>query len=254
MSISLDLIKQLRDKTGISITACKKALEEANGDMQAAIDLLRKKGQAKSVDRADRSTNEGVVAIASNGSQSMILALACETDFVAKNPDYIQAAQTLVTNLLADENFDKDNYVSDLSLKMGEKVALKDYKVLNSSVIGGYVHSNNKIGALVSLDGGAEEIAKNIAMHCVATRPEFLNPEDVTNEIIQKESEFWNDELQKSGKPENIWDNILKGKESKFRSSISLTAQDYVVAPDKTVAQFAKENSATVKEFVILAV
>ena len=254
MSISLDLIKQLRDKTGISITACKKALEEANGDMQAAIDLLRKKGQAKSVDRADRSTNEGVVVIASNDSQSMILALACETDFVAKNPDYIAAAQTLVDNLLADSNFDKDNYVSDLSLKMGEKVALKDYNLVDSAVIGGYVHSNNKIGALVSLEGGSSDVAKNIAMHSCATRPEFLNPEDVSSEIIAKESEFWNDELQKSGKPENIWDNILKGKEAKFRNSISLTSQDFVVSPDKTVAQYAKENSAEVKEFVILAV
>ena len=137
---------------------------------------------------------------------------------------------------------------------MGEKVALKDYKLVDSAIIGGYVHSNNKIGALVSLEGGSSDVAKNIAMHSCATRPEFLNPEDVSSEIIAKESEFWNDELQKSGKPENIWDNILKGKEAKFRNSISLTSQDFVVSPDKTVAQYAKENSAEVKEFVILAV
>jgi len=254
MSITMEQIKQLRDKTGISITACKKALEEANGDMQAAVDLLRKKGEAKALDRADRSTNEGVVAVSSNGSSTLIIALACETDFVAKNPDYIQAAQVLADSILADSNFDSSSYVSDLSLKMGEKVDLKSQKLVSASVVGAYVHSNNKIGALVTLEGGSEEVAKNIAMHSVATRPEFLNPEDVSSEIISKESEFWNDELQKSGKPENIWENILKGKESKFRSQISLTAQDFVMSPDKTVAAYAKENGATVKSFDILSV
>jgi len=250
----MEQIKQLRDKTGISITACKKALEEASGDMQAAVDLLRKKGEAKALDRAVRSTNEGVVAVSSNGSSTLIIALACETDFVAKNPDYIQAAQVLADSILADSNFDSSSYVSDLSLKMGEKVDLKSQKLVSANVIGAYVHSNNKIGSLVTLEGGSEEVAKNIAMHSVATRPEFLNPEDVSNEIIAKESEFWNDELQKSGKPENIWENILKGKESKFRSQISLTAQDFVMSPDKTVAAYAKENGATVKSFDILSV
>ncbi len=254
MSISLDLIKQLRDKTGISITACKKALEEAGGDIQSAVDLLRKKGQAKSLDRADRSTNEGVVVIAANDSESLILALACETDFVAKNPDYIKAAQSLADSVLADSNFDVENYVSDLSLKMGEKVEVKSYKLLTGDVISGYVHSNNKIAAIVSLEGGSKEVAKNISMHSCATRPEFLNAADVTDEIIKKESEFWHDDLQKSGKPESIWDNILKGKEAKFRSQISLTAQDYVVSPDKTVAVYASENDCTVKEFVVLSV
>lgn len=255
MTISLDQIKALRDATGVSITACKKALEEAGGDQEKAIELLRKKGESKAAERADRVTGEGVVAFAQADGKLAIATLGCETDFVAMSPDFIAAAQEVANQILASgADVDLSGYVTDLSTKMGEKVELKGSQVLNGSILAYYVHSNNKLGAAVSLEGGTEEVARDIAMHVTATDPKFLSPNDVSQELLDKEQVIWNDELQKSGKPEQIWGKILEGKENKFRQEHALLSQAFVKNPDMTIEQFASSNGATVTEFVSIRI
>jgi elongation factor Ts len=143
MSISIELIKNLRDQSGVSITACKKALEEANGDIDAAFDLLRKKGEAKAKERSERATTEGVVAITSSADKTSYVVIGCETDFVSKNEDFVSAVNEFSSQLLSGSEV-QESAVSDLGLKMGENVVLKDSGVLDSGVIGSYVHSNNK--------------------------------------------------------------------------------------------------------------
>lgn len=252
MSISIELIKSLRDQSGVSITACKKALEEANGDIDAAFDLLRKKGEAKAKERAERATTEGVVAITSDDSKTSYVVIGCETDFVSKNEDFVSAVKEFATQLLSGSQINEAD-VSDLGLKMGENVVLKDSGLIDSGVVGSYVHSNNKIGALVVMEGGDEETAKQIAMHVTANKPKALNPEDVDSAYIEKELAFSREELEKSGKPEAMFDKILAGKETKLRADAALTAQPFVMNPDLTVAQFAKSVGATVTSFRLLS-
>ena len=253
MTVSLELIKELRSITGVSITACKKALDEANGDMDKAIELLRKRGEAKAADRADRNTDEGVVAVAVKSGKGVLIKLASETDFVAKNQDFVDAAGDFANKILNDNGIDLSAEVSDLSLKMGEKIELKSPVFVEGQTLGSYVHSNNKIAAVVALNGGTEEVARNIAMHATAMKPKNLSPDEVSAELIAKEHEIWDSELKESGKPESIWPNILAGKEKKFREAASLRTQEFVMDPSKTVEAYAKENGAEVVGFAYVA-
>lgn len=245
---SLDLIKTLREKTGASLQACKKALDETQGDEQAAIDLLRKKGEAKMADRADRMTTEGVVAVATDSQQGVILALGCETDFVAKSPDFVQAAQTLAETLLKNgDDHDTSTMIQDLNLKMGEKVAIAGLRRLEGDHLGTYIHSNQKMGGLVALKGGTEELAKDVAMHVVAMNPWTTTPQETDETKLAKEKEIWAEEVKKEGKPAEIVEKILMGKEKKFREEHALLTQPFVKNPDQTVQ--ALLNGAEVKGF-----
>lgn len=255
MTISLEQIKALRDATGVSITACKKALEEANGDQEKAIEFLRKRGEAKAAERADRTTGEGAVAYASANGKLAIVALTCETDFVSKSPEYIAAAQSIADQVLANgTGVDFSGFVTDMSTKMGEKVELREPVLLEGGNVGAYVHSNYKIGAAVVLDGANEEVARDVAMHITASDPKFLSPTEVTAEMLAKEAVIWNDELVKSGKPEQIWGKILEGKEKKFREEHALLTQSFVKNPDMTVEEYVKSAGGTVVKFVSIRI
>lgn len=255
MTVTLDQIKELRDRTGISITACKKALEEAGGDMQAAVDLLRKKGAAKAAERADRATGEGMVAVAAGDSKAALIRVGTETDFVAKNDDFVSTVQSFADRVLAEgQDVDLASEVSDLGLKSGEKIELSEKLVYEGGTIGSYVHSNNKIGVLVKLEGGTQELADDIAMHIAATQPKVISPDEVDDALVEKEKGFWIDELKEQGKPENIWDNIMAGKEKKFREEAALVAQAFVKNPDQTIDQLLEGAGASVVEFMRFAI
>ncbi len=222
--------------------ACKKALEEADGDHGKAIELLRKKGEAKAADRADRSTSQGVVAIAEEDGKAAMVTLACETDFVAKNEDFIAEAKALADKVLAEgEETDLSGTVSELTIKLGEKIDVPAQTIVEGTNIGTYVHSNNKIGVAVVLSGEDNELAKDVAMHIAAMNPMYISPEEVPAEDIEKEKEIWRDQLQQEGKPENIWDKIMEGKEKKFRNENALLKQDFVKDPEKTIEQLLEE-------------
>ncbi len=237
--VSAAQVKELRDKTNVGMMACKKALAEAGGDIEKATEILRKRGEAKAGEKADRSTSEGVVAI--SGSAAVVL--RCETDFVARNESFIAYAQELAQK--ADSNgeegakafFEESN--TDKIQEVGENITLGEIVLVEGGdQKGSYVHSNGKLGALVALDGGTEEQARDLAMHAVAMNPQVANPEDVPTEDIEKEKEIYREQLINEGKPEQIIDKIIEGKVKKFCAERALTSQAFVKDPSQTVAQY----------------
>lgn len=236
MTVTLDQIKALRELTGVSTMSCKKALEEAEGDEKLAVEILRKKGEAKAAERTDRTTKFGVVVIENGDGKAAIVSIGCETDFVAKNEDFLKAAQNIAARVLKEgENADFSSEVSDLNIKMGEKIEIKDKKVVSGKTLGKYIHSNNKIAVLVSLSGGDEETAKDIAMHIAAMNPKVISPAEIEEEAVKKEKEIWSEQLKTEGKPENIIEKIMMGKEKKFREENALLTQPFVKNPEKTI-------------------
>lgn len=246
---SLEDIKTLREKTGASLQACKKALEESNGDETAAIEILRKNGESKMASRSERDTSEGVIATAMHDNKGVIVKLACETDFVAKNPDFVQAAQAFAKAFLDQgASYDASTELSALNLKMGEKVELAEVKHFEGATLGAYIHSNQKLGAMVALEGGSEEMARDIAMHITAMNPLVLSPDEIDSTLVAKEREIWTDQLKQEGKPAEIIEKILLGKEKKFREENALLKQPFVKNPDQSIEQFL--GGATLKTFV----
>lgn len=215
--------------------ACKKALEEANGDEEKAIEVLRKKGEAKSAERAERSTNFGVVAIEEANGKAAVVVLGCETDFVAKNEDFVNVAKSFAKEVLEKgEGLDLASRMNDLNIKMGEKIELKTVKVLEGTNLGSYIHGN-RIGTLVALNGGEKETARDVAMHVAAMNPRVVSPTEVSEELLAKEKEIWTEQLKNEGKPEEIIGKIMMGKEKKFREENALLTQAFVKNPDQTI-------------------
>lgn len=218
------------------MTTCKNALEEASGDEEKAIEILRKKGETKAAERADRATSNGVVAIVQKDNKAAMIALACETDFVAKNADFIQKAQTLATKLLNEgEDTDLSKEIADMNIQMGEKVEVKSRKVVEGAKLGSYTHLNNRIGVLISTSGGEDELLRDIAMHIAAMNPRTVSPDEIGADLIAKEKEIWSEHLKQEGKPEQIWEKIMEGKEKKFREEFALLTQAFVKNPDQLV-------------------
>lgn len=242
MSISAQDVMKLRQMTNVSMMACKKALEETNGDFDQAIDLLRKSGEAKAAKRADRETHEGQIRILSEGSTVAVGALLCETDFVARNDDFMAIVDKLTKAILQDgietakEQVAAD--INELVVKIGEKIEVGNCARIEGTVMGTYLHSNNKLAAVVVLEGGDQDLAKKIAMHVAASPVKCLSPDEVSAEDVAKEKEIWQEQLKNEGKPENIVANILAGKEKKYREENALLTQFFVADPSQTVAQF----------------
>ncbi|MFA4814540.1 MAG: translation elongation factor Ts [Candidatus Gracilibacteria bacterium] len=248
MSVSLDQIKKLRERTGVSMTACKNALEEAAGDEEKAIEVLRKKGETKAAERADRATSNGVIAVVQKDNKAAMISLACETDFVAKNADFIKKAEELAEKLLKEgENADFSDEIADLNIKLGEKFVVKDRKVVEGKKLGKYVHLNNRIGVVISTSGGDDELVKDLAMHIAAMRPMNISPDEVSSDLVAKEKEIWRAQLKNEGKPEQIWDKIMEGKEKKFREEFALLTQPFVKNPEKLIKDLL--GNETVSEF-----
>lgn len=238
MSVTAAQVKELREKTGVGMLACKKALQEANGDMNGAIELLRKRGAAKAAAKGDRSTGEGAIAI--NGRA--IIKINCETDFVARNEDFIAFLNEIAAKAdregkeAAKALFEAQK--TDQMQKIGENLVLSEIQIIaGGDTIHGYVHTNKKVATLVALNGGTEALAKDAAMHATAMDPLVANPEDISEELMNKERELARLELIEAGKPEKIIDNILKGKMAKFASERALASQSFVKNPDVTVAE-----------------
>jgi len=241
MDISAQLVMQLRDKTGVSMMACKKALIESNGDMEKAIEILRKSGEAKAAAKAERTTKEGRLFFKIEGNHVAIVKLLCETDFVARNDDFIQTGTRILDIALAHgaekAMAEGDPLLKNAILKLGENMTINTVKVLEGKVWGYYLHSTNKVGAVVSIENGTEELAKDIAMHVTAMSPRYLSPDDVKQEEVDKEIEIMKAQLQKEGKPEAIWDKILAGKVKKYREEHALLTQPFVKDPSITIAK-----------------
>ncbi len=251
MSITAAQVNDLRQRTGISMMQCKKALEEANGNEEKAIEILRKKGAAKAAEKADRVMKEGIVIAEVKGDKAVVVKLTCETDFVSKNPEFIALANKAAAEALKKGAEKAEAVMADelkaLFVRLGENMAL-EIKMMEGKGIGTYIHTTGKIATLVRLKDSDEDKARDIAMHIAAMSPKHINPEDVPTAEVEKEKEIWKELLKKEGKPEAMFDKIMIGKERKYREENALSKQSFVKNGDQTVEQYLSGN--TVIEFM----
>jgi len=269
MAVTASMVKELRERTGAGMMECKKALVETNGDMDAAIEHLRKSGLAQADKKASRIAADGRIALASNdaNSEAVMVEINCETDFVAKDVNFLAFTDSVAANALAATNDDVEALMATdfdgtsletarhaLVNKIGENVQVRRMaRMTGCSNIGAYVHGGH-IGVLVDLEGGSEEVARDIAMHIAALNPEFIDVDDVPADILEKEKQFLIAQAADSGKPADIIEKMVSGRMRKHLSSITLLGQEFVKDGDITVAQLLKQNDAKVKSFTRLVV
>ena len=253
-------VNKLRTITGAGMMDCKKALVEAEGDFDLAIENLRKKGQKVAANRSDRESTEGaVIAVVNDAKTSgVVISLNCETDFVGKNESFVKLAQELAALAL---NFDsKEAFLAtdfhgitvaekliEQTGVIGEKIEISSFERLEGAFIGSYIHAGNKIATLVSLSAnvaGAEEAARNVAMQAAAMNPIALNEDGVDAAIIEKEIEIAKEQLRAEGKPEAMLENISKGKIQRFYKDNTLVNQDYIKDGSMNVAAYVKSVDA----------
>lgn len=270
VEISAELVKQLRERTQIGMMECKKALVEAQGDIEAAIEVLRKRGQLKAAKSGSRITAEGIIAtkISDDQQNAAIAEVNCETDFVAKHPDFLAFAQCAIDTALNtgttdveqilsskfNDSLTLEEYRKELITKIGENISLRRITILKSKGLLGYYNHGGRIGTIVSLTSGSAEIARDIAMHIAANNPLVLSPSDISNELVEKEREIFMAQADSSGKPAEIIAKMVEGKLTKFREENSLYGQAFVKDPNIKVSQYLKSNQAEIAGFVRYAV
>ena len=274
-NITAALVKELRERTGAGMMDCKKALVAADGDIEKAIDDMRKNGQAKAAKKAGRVTAEGVIVSAVNGNKTMIMEVNCETDFVAKDASFNEFCNNAV-KIALDNNVtdievlkalkytDSEDTVeatlNNLIAKIGENMSLRRIAVIEGENVGLYIHGNKRIGVLVDMVGGDNEVAKDVAMHICGCTPLYVKPEDVPAEEVERERQVQleialkeNAESSKP-KPQEIIEKIINGRMAKYTGEISLTEQGFVKDPDMKVGALLKSKNASVNSFVRLQV
>lgn len=257
-AISASMVKELRERTGLGMMECKKALVEADGNLELAIENLRKSSGMKAAKKAGRVAADGVVRVAVNGSQGTLLEVNSETDFVARDDNFSAFADKVIAkaSLAASTDVDKlmegelEDARSALVQKIGENITVRRIEKISASVVGVYVHSNEKIGVMIGLDGGSQELAKDIAMHVAASNPMVVNPDDVDSGVIEKEKEIFAAQAESSGKPAEIIEKMVGGRIRKFLAEISLVEQPFVKDPDQTVGQLVEAAGARVTGMV----
>ncbi len=259
MSIDLKNISQLRELTGAGIGDCKSALEEAGGDINKAVEVLRKKGEIKAAKKSDREVKEGLVAIAEAEGAAAAVVLNCETDFVALNKDFIQAVSDLAQQLLAEggEGFKEKaeaKIKNELVVKIGENIQLGSFGIVHGAILGRYLHSNKKVAALIALTGGNRELADEVAMQVAAMSPKYIRPEDVPAAEVDKEKEIYREQLKSEGKPESIIDKIIEGKLNKYYEEVCLANQIYIKDDQKKIKDLLAAAGADVVEMKRFAV
>lgn len=249
-------VNKLRKATGAGMMDCKKALVEAEGDFDTAIEILRKKGQKVAAKRADRESSEGaaIATVNNEANKGVIISLNCETDFVAKNDSFVQLAndfaQLALESSSKEELLEKDyngitvqDKLTEQTGVIGEKIEIGDFRILEAPFVGSYIHAGNKIAVLTGLSAktdGAEEVAKNVSMQAAAMNPVALNEEGVDQTIVEKEIEIAKDQLRQEGKPEDMLDNIAKGKIKRFFKDNTLINQAYIKDNKMSVAEYVK--------------
>jgi elongation factor Ts len=265
MTISAALVKQLRDRTGAGMMECKKALVETDGDLEAAVELMRKSGLAKADKKAGRVAAEGLVSIAvsDDGRRAAIVEVNCETDFVANGDQFGDFAQAIANLALAHAPANMEALLDleldgatveetrrELIAKIGENMNVRRFQLLESEdIIGAYVHGT-RIGVVVGLSGGDPELAKDVAMHVAASSPLCVAEDDVPPETLAKEREILTEQARNEGKPEAIVEKMVEGRVRKYLAGITLVGQPFVKDPDITVGKLLGQRDARVTGFV----
>ncbi|WP_257266831.1 translation elongation factor Ts [Endozoicomonas sp. ONNA2] len=259
-AISAALVKELRERTGLGMMECKKALVEAQGDIEVAIEEMRKSGQAKAAKKAGRIAAEGIVAVkvADDAGFGVLVEVNSETDFVARDDNFLNFVQQVIDTAFSRKETDVNALMAGeleearqaLVQKIGENIGVRRIAMVEGGVIGSYVHGNNRIAVLTKLEGGDTGLARDIAMHVAAVNPQVVNKEDMPVELVEKEKEIFKAQAEQSGKPANIIEKMIEGRISKFLAESSLVEQPFVKDPDTTVGALASKAGATVTSFV----
>ena len=269
MSITASQVKELRERSGAGMMECKKALVETGGDMEAAVEHLRKSGLAKADKKAGRVASEGAVVEASSSDTAVLVEINCETDFVAKD-DNFRAFAGRVAEIVLDAGINDVAALADAEFADGETVETRRQQLVatlgeniqlrrirrvgaDGGVIGGYVHGG-RIGVLVSLEGGDEALARDLAMHVAALNPPYVDADSVPAEVLEKEKDILRAQAQESGKPPEIIEKMITGRLNKHLAEITLVGQPFVKDADQTVGKLLKSKGASVKAFVRLEV
>jgi len=259
--MSAALVKELRERTGLGLLECKKALAAAGGDVEVAIEELRKSSGMKAAKKAGRTAADGVVSmrIAADGTSGVIGEVNSETDFVARDENFLSfvsqvmdaavAAQTDDVTVIAGGDVETSRQA--LVQKIGENISVRRIaaRSTDSGAVGGYVHGNSRIAVLVELEGGDAELAKDVAMHVAAVNPAVVSPSDMPAELLQKEREIFTAQAADSGKPPEIIEKMIEGRVRKYLSENSLTEQAFVKDPDTTVGKLVSAAGASVVGF-----
>ncbi|HLQ73843.1 MAG TPA: translation elongation factor Ts [Bacillota bacterium] len=269
MAITAKMVKELREKTGAGMMDCKKALEETNGNIEDAIDFLRKSGAAQAAKKADRIAAEGATFIKEDGNKAALIEVNCETDFVTKNEQFKQLLVDLANHVVQEEPANLDEMLSQTLhggsetveesintaiATIGEKISLRRFELLtktDNDSFGAYSHMGGRIGVLALLEGTTDaEVAKDVAMHVAAVNPTYISRDDVAEDEVNRERAVLKEQALNEGKPENIVEKMVEGRLGKFFEDICLLEQSFVKDPDVKVEKFVKENNATIKTFV----
>ncbi len=265
-TITASAVKELREVTGVAMMDCKKALVETNGNMEEAKDFLRKKGQAKALKKSSRETREGAVGFSSSkdGKTAGLVQVTCETDFVARNEKFqglvkklaeqvlVNGENDLLQQNLIDDDGNVEVLLTDTIAELGENMQIlncKKFKI-NNGLIGGYIHSNGKIGVAVPLETDQpcygdqlKSLAKDIAMHIAAFQAEAVKPDQVSNEVLEKEKEVFMAQAKESGKPDDIIEKMIEGRLKKYLKEICVESQPFVKDPQFSVSQILEQTA-----------
>jgi len=258
MAITAAMVKELRERTAAGMMDCKKALQEADGDMELAIENMRKSGQAKAAKKAGNIAAEGTILIKDENGVAALVEVNCQTDFVAKDANFLVFANEVLDAAVASKStieelqaqFEEKRIA--LVTKIGENINVRRVEYVEGAALASYRHGAT-IGVVVAGEGDAESL-KHIAMHVAASKPEYLSPEDVPAEVVEKEKAIQIDIAMNEGKPQEIAEKMVTGRMRKFTGEVSLTGQAFIMEPKKTVGEVLKEKGITVSSFVRLEV
>ena len=265
--ISASMVKELREKTGAGMLDCKKALEECNGNLDNAIDWLREKGISKAAKKADRIAAEGLAAILTKGNDAAIVEVNSETDFVAKNEEFVELVNTIQNAVITSDVKEVEDalklevngetlesVITNKTATIGEKLSFRRFTKVtknDNESFGTYIHMGGKIAVLTVVENASEEVAKEVAMQSAAMRPTYVRPEEVPAEVLEKEKDIMRAELLNEGKPADKIENILVGKVNKYYEEVCLENQIFVKAENKeTVKQYVANNGGTIKAMI----
>ena len=259
MSISASDVKNLREKTGLGMMECKKALEEAKGDAELAITNLRKNSALKAEKKSSRTAVEGVILSSTENSKNSILVeINCETDFVAKDESFLKFTEEVMETCINSSGESLESLLSssleekrqNLVQKIGENIVIRRKFNISASFVYSYIHGNKKIGVLLSLEKDNEDLGKDLAMHIAASSPLAINSEDISKDVVEKEKEIIEAQVSDSDKPQEIIEKMISGRLNKFLSEVSLVDQAFVKDPSIKISELLKNNDNSVLDFI----
>ena len=256
--VTASLVKELRDRTGLGMMECKRALVQSGADVEKAIEELRKSSGIKAAKKAGRTAADGLVAVKVGGEYGCVVEVNSETDFVARDESFQGFVKNVVDSAFSTKETDMSQIMAGdmessreaLVQKIGENISPRRVSGIDAPVVGGYVHSNNRIAVIVGLSAGTEELARDVAMHVAAVNPTVVSSDQMPEDIVAAEKEIFAAQARESGKPEEIIEKMIAGRVNKFLKESSLVDQPFVKDPDITVGKLVKDGGAEIVSFV----